>query len=315
VVQGNSATWGGGGVCLYYSDEILMDRNQILHNVGNSDSPGLELRICYDCLVCNNIIAFNKCQPGSGSPHLGGGILCDFCNAKIVNNTVFGNEAGEMGGGICCWDYASPELVNNIFYDNLAGTSPEIHVEFSTSQPIIEYNVIKGGYTDNNMDVDPMFVDGANGDFHLLYGSPCRDAGDNQELPCLDFECDPRFAYGAMDIGADEFYTHLYVKGDLAPGGEATLCITDTPDKKPVFLWVGTDLMENPIPTPFGKWYLDLPVVFANLGVIPMPDGLFTHTESIPSTFPPGMTLYLQAFVESLLTNPCPLCIQGTPSP
>jgi hypothetical protein len=57
----------------------------------------------------------------------------------------------------------------------------------------------------NIISVDPMFADPANGDFHLLYGSPCIDAGSTNTGASLDMDGESRPFGGAMDMGADEF--------------------------------------------------------------------------------------------------------------
>ena len=58
---------------------------------------------------------------------------------------------------------------------------------------------------DNNLiDVDPEFVDRANGDYHLLYSSPAIDAGDGDIEVSDDMDGDLRPMGGGCDIGADE---------------------------------------------------------------------------------------------------------------
>ena len=69
----------------------------------------------------------------------------------------------------------------------------------------ISYSCIQGGYSGpGNINTDPLFVDPANGDFHLTNPSDCIDSGDNSAVtePC-DFEGDPRIAYGTVDMGAE----------------------------------------------------------------------------------------------------------------
>ena len=59
--------------------------------------------------------------------------------------------------------------------------------------------------------MDPLFMDPANGDFHLSAASPCIDAGDNAapNLPATDYEGDARIMGTAVDIGADELVPSL----------------------------------------------------------------------------------------------------------
>ena len=83
--------------------------------------------------------------------------------------------------------------------------------------------------TDLLYDLDPLFVDPANGDFHLLPDSPCIDAGVTQRFaewnwwpfPPIDFEDDNRAVDGdgegvrQADIGADEYLPTLLELRDL----------------------------------------------------------------------------------------------------
>jgi hypothetical protein len=59
------------------------------------------------------------------------------------------------------------------------------------------------------INVDPLFADSVNGDFHLTQNSPCKDMGDNiaLSLPDEDFEGDPRIVDDVVDMGADELFT------------------------------------------------------------------------------------------------------------
>ena len=66
------------------------------------------------------------------------------------------------------------------------------------ASPVVTYCDINLGTTvypgTGNINADPMFVDQANGDFHLQQGSPCIDAGDNSApgLPATDIDGDNR---------------------------------------------------------------------------------------------------------------------------
>ena len=55
------------------------------------------------------------------------------------------------------------------------------------------------------VNIDPLFVDPLNDDFHLQGSSPVIDAGINQGIPLIDFEGEPRLFGAAVDMGADEY--------------------------------------------------------------------------------------------------------------
>ncbi|MHC4573544.1 MAG: choice-of-anchor Q domain-containing protein, partial [Planctomycetota bacterium] len=56
-----------------------------------------------------------------------------------------------------------------------------------------------GGYSgEGNIDADPLFVDGASGDFHLSPGSPAIDAGH----PLTDWSNEPWPNGGRVNMGA-----------------------------------------------------------------------------------------------------------------
>jgi hypothetical protein len=61
--------------------------------------------------------------------------------------------------------------------------------------------------TSNNViSTDPLFANPATGDFHLLYGSPCINAGSiSAGGGRLDMDGEPRPFGSAMEMGADEF--------------------------------------------------------------------------------------------------------------
>jgi len=68
----------------------------------------------------------------------------------------------------------------------------------------VTYSDIEGGYDGaGNLDLDPMFVDSAGGDYRLGVGSPCIDKGTSAGAPVADIAGTARDA--APDIGAYEW--------------------------------------------------------------------------------------------------------------
>ena len=65
----------------------------------------------------------------------------------------------------------------------------------------------------NSISADPLFRLPGAGNFRLLFGSPCIDAGTNQlwmakgEPTAFDLDGNPRISGKAVDIGAYEVFT------------------------------------------------------------------------------------------------------------
>jgi hypothetical protein len=135
--------------------------------------------------------------------------------ALLCNNTVTGCLTGVRAeevhpglGGVHVFGY------NNIIWDHL---TPLRVGERSTLE--FAYSNVGGDTTlagEGNIRADPRFENAAGGDFHLLAGSPCIDAGYGIGIPEFDFEGDPRIddpwtpntgggTITYCDIGADEY--------------------------------------------------------------------------------------------------------------
>jgi hypothetical protein len=332
----NTALWSGGGLNCYKSDGTCVEHNYFEGNAAGKRGGGM--RYTYTSgLIRNNVFIRNKarvagavCCSNSASSILVNNVMCENrstiyggaiylgnTQAVLTNNTVIGNRAVETGGGMNCVAGASASAVNNIFWDNDAPAGPEVEI-IQASVLSISHSVMDGGqasiyveagstltWGSGMIDADPRCVEPGTDDYHLRFDSPCREAGlaSAPELPLLDYEGDPRIADTMPDLGADEFHAHLYCVGDATPGGAVQARLAGAPGAQPVGLWLGSGVLVPPLPSAFGPWYLQTPLV-GPIVLAPIPS---SGVESLPATLPPSIpapyTLPLQAFIQDRFTN------------
>jgi len=317
TLSGNSAKGSGGAVaCSLTSfpafEDSLLTGNSAWKNGGALYSlqsfPTLT-----DCLLSDN------------SAKRGGAVHCGSQSSLILENVTFhGNEAGISGGAIYCeGSYAT--VANTILWnDTAAQTGPEISLLQNGAASFLDIRCsdVKNGassvlvdagctmnWNEGMIDDDPCFVDPEGGDFHLLYPSPCRNAGSDAAVTRpLDFEGDPRIAYGQVDIGFDEFHPRLYITGETAPGQAIAVKLIGLP-KQEATLYLGAGVLEEARKTPYGPWFLLNPCTAFPLGEMPW-TGLIETPSRIPTDVHAPLALPLQGCVRRL-TN---LCVLELPS-
>ena len=173
IVIGNVSNFGPGGV---YGSAILEDC-RIESNAGANGGGFLGSPILRRCLVKGNTTD-NLGGAGGASA----GTLLESC-------TLVGNESFAFGGGI--GGIAGVPTLTNCILQNEGQELTSANAS---------YCCVEGGFAGTgNLDADPLFRDALNGDFHLLPGSPCIDAGS----PSSPFDFDESRA----DVGALAF-TH-----------------------------------------------------------------------------------------------------------
>ena len=306
-VFGSTALSAGGGIACMSGLDIsrnIISRNEAADGVGGGIfSEG-------DSNITDNIIFDNRASDG-------GGIACDLCTLVVVNNTIVGNSAFG-GGGISAILDSSLTVANTILWGNSAwyGTAISLGNTWQASFLDIDYSDVEGGvgsiylsqgcsmnWGAHNVDSDPFFAEPARDDFHLTFYSPCRNAGDDgAALSVHDVEGDPRIAFGAVDMGADEFSCRLYcTAGSLAPGSVVDFKVVGEPGL-PVTAGLGAEILDPPLPTAFGDLYLAAPIVTFGLGVVPA-KGIVVRSAGIPAGAPFLKEYPFQALVGDELTN------------
>ncbi|MBN1815719.1 MAG: right-handed parallel beta-helix repeat-containing protein [Sedimentisphaerales bacterium] len=231
VITGNSE-WGGRGAGLYGENgsspllqDCLISGNSGAGVYGLNSSPVLD-----HCTISYNsnsgIVVENSGNPtvtnclilGNSSSNDGGGIRIENSvssqerpSVTCLNCTITGNSTLNYGGGLGCWN-GKWLLINTLVWGNSGNYRPD---EFHwTGGPYEFVNCHIGG-------ADPKFRNPVAGDYRLLEGSPCFNAGAHDAWQIHDFlsETDlagnPRVLYGAVDIGAYELEYRPVVPGSL----------------------------------------------------------------------------------------------------
>jgi len=224
----NMASWSGGGIKNDTSDPTIINCSFEKNYAVNSDSSGGGIDNEESSPTLTNCIFITNYAYYGGAI----GNWMGNCSPKLVN-CIFSKNSAEYGGVMWTsnnWEIGSgthPELINcslvgnsAVFGNALACTEgyfevipSDIHLtncilwnggneiwNSDGSTIRISYGDIQGGWSGpgaNNINVNPNLADADNGDFHLLAGSQCIDAGDNSAVPAgitADLDGKPRFS-------------------------------------------------------------------------------------------------------------------------
>ena len=328
IITRNKADYGGG---IYIkSGDVLISGTIVEANSTNAYGYGGGINCHNSTLtITDSIIAGNHADQNMG---MGGGIYVNSSNVTLTNTNifrnyaydgagiqsaycpmttltncvVFGNDAtGGHGSGLY-FSRGDASVANTIFWDNRP-TNEGIRV--GTGILSIHHSNVEGGQSSipvgsggtlnwgpGMIDADPLFVDSNKRDLHLTWDSPCKNTGDNSVvIESEDMEGDPRIAFGNVDMGADEFYYHLYY-ADVFPGSVVDVKVVGYPTA-PVTLFLGSGIADPPYSTQHGDFWLNWPPLWQSaIGVIPS-TGVLLMQANLPSGWAAGSQYPFQALV------------------
>jgi len=218
LICGNTAQSDGGGIQCYDNcnpmiTNCIISDNVADHGGGINCSYNSSPTISY-CVISGNYASYN-----------GGGIHCYATSNPVITNCTISENTSNQGGGI--YLYTSVAQITNSIVEGSSG-SYGVYFQYS-SLSSIEYsdfyaNEIANFYNPpnylgwitgvnnngdpcdnyNNIFLNPLFINPVNGDYNLLAGSPCIDAGD----PDSPLEPDSTIA----DMGAFYFCQSMVEK-------------------------------------------------------------------------------------------------------
>ncbi|MHC5061765.1 MAG: right-handed parallel beta-helix repeat-containing protein, partial [Planctomycetota bacterium] len=229
---GNSAYFGGGMYNRANSSPIVtgctFTGNSVIYEGGGMNNE------YSNPTVVGCTFSGNSAEDGGGIYNIG------FYSTSTVTGCTFTGNIASNGNAIACDSYkqSSPSTLN-ITNSILRDGGDEIYNN-DGSTITISYSDVDGGWEgEGNIDADPMFVkpgywdpngtlENTNddfwveGDYRLLPGSPCVDAGDPDYIAGPDdvgLDGNPRIIHGKIDMGAFEYWKYAPNPADLNGDG------------------------------------------------------------------------------------------------
>jgi hypothetical protein len=127
---------------------------------------------------------------GNNAGGIAGGIASNNAKLSVTNTTITDNTAGSGAAGIDMFGGTGGSVSNSILWNNstlgVVNEGTQIRVGLGTSLSI-DYTDVDG-WTGalggvGNFGANPLFVAPGSSDYHLGFGSPCINAGNNAMLP------------------------------------------------------------------------------------------------------------------------------------
>jgi len=222
TISGNWAGWWGGGICNDWGCDLVVTRCAITGNGVAFRGGGLYCHTDGLLDVSNCIISGNVALESSLGQ--GGALYSTAARVNLIHCTLVGNRAA-VGDSLTCDSVDKGGRGDVRVNSSILRDGVEAIRNADNSLLEIVYSDVQGGWPGaGNIDADPRFVQmgywdsGATpkdpdddiwfeGDYHLLWNSPCIDRGAPTPFPeadATDLDGHPRLSGAAVDMGAYE---------------------------------------------------------------------------------------------------------------
>ena len=181
--EGNHATTEGGAIKLTADDNSKIIACEFINNSCDYGGGAIMFYSAKQTEIIQSLFVNNTSTYSDG-----GALLClgDGNEFSLTNCTFYGNETVNGAGGAICLSYANVQITNSILYGNIEAhdvgdnlyLSQAAVVEVNNSNLRIPALATEDNFSgDNNIELNPLFIDENDNDFHLSSLSECIDAG------------------------------------------------------------------------------------------------------------------------------------------
>ncbi len=205
IFAGNRAAFDGGAVLVTQRRAVFT--NCIFTN-NHAFLAGGAISLTYAAF------SFTNCTFTGNSAGQGGAVVAPVdnrdwpTNCNFINCTFAGNSATQKGGAISCFILYPRDMMtlkNCILWGNSAPQGAQVYEDPKKPLTIAWCDIQGGRPGEGNLDSDPLFVDPAGHDLHLMENSPAIDAGTAAGAPAFDLDGNPRPNGAGIDMGAYEY--------------------------------------------------------------------------------------------------------------
>ena len=228
LVESNLATAGGGAI-FAEGGSVELNNTTLLDNQAGSGNGGGVETIGADLVFRNTRIS------GNTASNIGGAV-CGFSVSGVVENCQIEGNSGSSIGGLFLMGGGPLQVRNNMVFGNNSGgllaSGTELMQDFNNIWNNTGGDNLSMSPGTHDLSMDPLFVDGAAGDFGLACYSPCIDGGE-ADPGCVDPD-GSRADIGLLGGPNADFVSPAAVTGlALEDLGDGMIRLTWTPGSEP----------------------------------------------------------------------------------